>query len=169
MSHAENKVEWCLKKAERELKEAEKHRGLLKAKPNLQKARDYIKKAEHYFMATEYLKKGDFSDISASTIFYSIYHCLLAIAAKHGYESRNQECTFALIYSLIEDGKIDFEKEILDRIASLDVNETYEKTSTGIREHYQYGTELSIKDDLYKDLTALAKEVIAKAKIIMEQ
>lgn len=109
MSHAKNKVEWCLKKAERELKESGKHRGLVNAEPDLKKAKDYINKAEHYLKATEYLKKGDFSDISTSTVFYSMYHCLLAIAVKFGYESRNQECTFALIYSLIEDKKIDFE------------------------------------------------------------
>lgn len=28
MSHAENKVNWCLRKAEKELKEGKKHRGL---------------------------------------------------------------------------------------------------------------------------------------------
>src|SRR3989338_4014102 len=101
MSHAENKIDWCLKKAEKELKEMGKHRGLIKIKSDLNKARDYIKKAEHYLKATDYLKKGNFSDISASTMFYSMYHCLLAIALKFGYESRNQECTFALMHNLV--------------------------------------------------------------------
>ena len=109
MSEASNKLDWCLKKAERELKKSGKHRGLIKTNPELEKAREYIKKAEHYLMATDYLKKGNFSDISVSTVFYSMYHCLLAIAAKFGYESGNQECTFALIESLIEDRKIKFE------------------------------------------------------------
>ncbi len=170
MSHAKNKVEWCLKKAERELKESGKHRGLVKIKPDLRKAEEYIDKAEHYLKATEYLKEGNFSDISASTVFYSMYHCLLAIASKFGYESGNQECTFALIYSLIEDGQIDFEKELLNRIASLEVKEvTSEKTSTEIREKYQYGTELSIRDDLYMEILELAKEVISKTKFILKK
>lgn len=169
MSHAKNKVEWCLKKAERELKEGKKHRGLVRIKPNPEKAKDYINKAEHYLKATEYLKEGNFSDISASTVFYSMYHCLLAIAAKFGYESRNQECAFALIYSLIEDNKIDFEEELLNKISSLNVKETDEKTSTKVREEYQYGTKLSIKDDLYKELFELAKEVISKAKMVIEE
>lgn len=121
MSHAKNKVDWCLKKAERELEKLGKHRGLVKIKQNIEKAREYIKKAEHYLRATDYLKRGNFSDISASTVFYSMYHCLLAIAIKFGYESGNQECTFALIHNLIEDNRIDFEKELLDKIASLDV------------------------------------------------
>ena len=96
--------------AERELKESNNHRGLIKIKPNLNIAREHIKKAEHYLLASDYLKKGNFSDISASTIFYSVYHCLLAIATKLGYESGNQDCTFALIYNLIEDKKISLKK-----------------------------------------------------------
>lgn len=167
MSHAENKVAWCLKKAEKELLKEGTHRGLIKIKPDLEKARGHIKKAEHYLKATELLKKENFSDISASTVFYSMYQCLLAIAVRFGYESRNQECTFALISSLIEDKKIDFEKRILDKIASLDVKPE-EKTSVEIREQYQYGTELSIKDNLYKELFGLAQKVISKTKEILE-
>ena len=60
MSHAKNKVKWCLKKAEKELEKEEKHRGLVKIKADVDIARGHIKKAEHYFKATDYLKKGDF-------------------------------------------------------------------------------------------------------------
>ncbi|MBU4086071.1 MAG: hypothetical protein KKB21_00685 [Nanoarchaeota archaeon] len=169
MSQAENKVNWCLQKAERELKEGQKHRGLIVVKTNKEKAREYITKAEHYLKATDYLKKGNFSDISTSTIFYSMYHCLLAIAAKFGYESRNQECTFVLILSLIEDKKINLEQSLIDKIAKLDSKED-ENTSLDIREKYQYGTSLSIKDEhLYKELFSLAQEVIGKAKVIIEE
>ena len=157
MSQATNKVKWCLDKAQKELKDKGSHRGLVQAKPDLEKANDFIKKAEHYLKATEYLKEGNFSDISASTVFYSIYHCLLAIAEKFGYGSRNQDCTFALIYSLIEDGKIDFDVNILNRIASLDQKQGDEKTTVGVREQFQYGTELSLKDSLYEELIDLAK------------
>ncbi len=170
MSHAKNKLDWCLKKAEKELKESGKHRGLVKINPNIEEARKHIEKAEHFLKATNYLKKGNFSDISASTIFYSMYHCLLAITAKFGYESGNQECTFALIHSLIEDNKIDFEKELLDKIAlSLDVEKSKEKTSIKIREQYQYGTELSLEENLYKELFKLAQEIILKTKEILEK
>ncbi|MDP3026840.1 MAG: HEPN domain-containing protein [Nanoarchaeota archaeon] len=169
MNHAKNKVDWCLKKAEKELKQGDKHRGLVIIKPDLEKAREHIKKAEHYFKATEYLKKGNFSDVSTSTIFYSMYHCLLAVTVKFGYESRNQECTFALIHSLIDDKKIDFEKEMLDKIASLDTEKETEKTSVEIREKYQYGTKLSIDDNLYKELLNLAVDVISRTKEIIEK
>jgi len=168
MTHSKSKVDWCLKKAEKELKETGKHRGLIKIKPDLNKAHDFVIKAEHYLKATDYLKKGNFSDISASTIFYSIYSCLLAIITKFGYESGNQECTFALILHLIEENKLDFDKELLDKIVSLDNNKNKEK-SKDIREKYQYGTSLSLKDNLYKELFELAQEVISKTKEIIEK
>ncbi len=170
MSHAKNKIEWCLKKAERELNNSGKHRGLIRIKPDIRSAKDHVSKAEHYLKASEFLKKGNFSDISASTIFYSMYHCLLAIAAKFGYESRNQECTFALICSLIEDGKIDFDKRVLDKIASIELKEAHgQQTSTEIREHYQYGVELSMRDDLYEEFLKLAKAAISRTKVILNE
>ena len=169
MSHAKNKVEWCLRKAEKELKESDKHRGLVKVKPSVKEAKSFINKAEHYLKATTYLKEGNFSDISASTAFFSMYHCLLAVSAKFGFASRNQECTFALMYSLIEDNKVDLEKELIDRISSLDVEKKDEKASIELREKYQYGTELAMEDDLYKDLFELAKKVLDKTREIIEE
>ncbi len=165
MSQMKNKVEWCLNKAK---KEGTMHRGLVKTNPDMKKAIEHITKAEHYLSATDYLKQGDYSDISASTIFYTMYHCLLAIMVKHGYESRNQECTFALIYSLIEDNKINMKKEMVDKIGSLNVEEK-EKTITGIREQYQYGVNLRLKDQTYKEMFKLAQELILKTKEIIEE
>ncbi len=170
MSHAKNKVDWCLKKAERELKEEGKHRGLVKTEPDIEKARKHILKAELYLRATSYLKKGGFSVISTSNVFYAIYHCLLAILIKFGYSSRNQECTFALINSLIEDKEIDFDVEILNKISALSYKEKETETSIEIREYYQYETDLTLKDDkVYNDLFALAQEVISITKDIIEK
>ena len=168
MSHAENKVDWCLKKAERELSNSGKHKGLVRVSPNLEEVRKHIEKAEHYLEATDLLKKENFSDICASTLFYSMYHCLLAIASKFGYESGNQECTFALIHSLIEEGKIDFEEELLNKIALPLVEKSNDKLSMNIREQYQYGTELSLGEDFYEELFELSKKVIAKSKEVIE-
>lgn len=72
------------------------------------------------------------------------------------------------MYSLIEDGKIDFNKNILIKIASLEPRNDKE-TSMKVRERFQYGTEFSMKDDLYKKLVNLAKEVISKTKEIIEK
>ena len=169
MSHAKNKVDWCLKKAEKEFKETGKHRGLIKIKPDKILAENHLKKAEHYLKATDLLKK-DFSDISTSTVFYTMYQCFLAIAAKFGYQSGNQECTFALMYHLSEENKIDFPKELLDKVAALDVQKEKDaSTSTEIREEYQYGTDLSIDETLYKELFLLAQKVIDQTKKVMEK
>ncbi len=169
MSHSKNKLNWCLKKAEKELKVGGKHRGLIMIKPSKEKAREYLVKSSHYLKATDYLKEGGYSDISTSTVFYSMYHCLLAIAAKFGYESGNQECTFALISLLIEDKKINFSQSLLDKIASLDTKDDT-KTSLEIREQYQYGTFLSIKDEkLYIYLHSLAQEILSITETIIEE
>ena len=95
-----------------------------------------------------------------------MYQSLLAIAAKFGYESRNQTCTFALIESLIETEKIGFDINILRRIA--DAHNTTKTSSINIREKYQYGTALSLDTSTYTDILTLAKEVIDTTKTIME-
>ncbi|MDO8460127.1 MAG: HEPN domain-containing protein [Nanoarchaeota archaeon] len=170
MSHAKNKVDWCLKKAEKEVKEQGSHRGLVKSKPDKEKAFKFIGKAEHNFKAAVEFSKIGFSDWSASAFFYSMYHCFLAISAKFGYESGNQECTFALIKSLAEDKKIDLDREIIEKVASIDINKSEENTTgVKIREQYQYGTQLSIDEDLYKELFELAQILLSKTKEIIEE
>ncbi|MEK6887704.1 MAG: hypothetical protein AABX14_02035, partial [Candidatus Aenigmatarchaeota archaeon] len=74
MSHPENKVEWCLKKGEKELKEGGKHRGLVRIKPDIKKARQHIAKAEHNLKLMIDLKNTEFSDWCGSAAFYSMYH-----------------------------------------------------------------------------------------------
>lgn len=165
MTHAENKVDWCLKKAEKELQESANHRGLVIVKPGDGKA--HTRKAEHYLRASDYLHKGNFSDIAASTLFYCMYHCLLAIALKFGYESRNQECTFALVRKLVENKNIDFNQELLDKIASLD-NDKPQKTILQLREQYQYGVDISMQENLYQELFTLAGDVLLKPKTILQ-
>ncbi|MBU3896340.1 MAG: hypothetical protein KJ697_00175 [Nanoarchaeota archaeon] len=170
MSHAENKIKWCLSKAEKEIKEGKTHRGLLKTEPDINKAREHIMKAEHNLKATLYLQKGGYTDWCSSTLFYTMYHCFLSIIAKFGYESRNQECTFALIESLIEDGSIDIEKEDMDKITILDIEERHEEpTAVNIREMYQYTTKLSLEDKILSELLDLAKKILDKTKVIIEK
>lgn len=168
MSHIENKVDWCLKKAEKELKVSNKHRGLVHINPDINKSKAYIKKAEHNLELMIFLKNTKYSDWCSSAAFYSIYHCLLAIISKYGYESRNQECTFALIFHLIETNKIDLDKRLIEKVSIIDVENT-EITTTNIREYYQYGTELTLKDETYKDLFDTAKKILGKTKEIIER
>ncbi len=110
--------------------------------------------------------KEKFSDVSASTVFYAMYHSLLAILAKFGYESGNQECTFALIYFFIEDKKISLEKDLVDKISSIN---SEEESVIELREKYQYGIELSMKEELFNENFELAKKVIGIAKVVVEE
>lgn len=143
MTQTENKVEWCLRKAKKEQAEGKKHRGLVKGALNVEEARKHILKAEHNLRAITYFNKGNFSDWSMSAVFYCIYHCFLAISRKHGYESRNQECTIALIKLLKEDGKIDIDDKFIDAIEIYTETERHESNIIEKREFYTYGTEVA--------------------------
>lgn len=168
MSHAKNKVDWCLKKGIKELQETGKHRGLVIVKPDKKMALNHIVKAEHNLKGAIEFHRIGFSDWSASAFFYSTYQCFLAIALKFGYESGNQECTFALMYHLLEEKKIELNKSLLDKISALEVKKEA-STSTEIREEYQYGTKLSIEESLYEELLAISQEVLVKTKEIIEE
>lgn len=139
MGHAENKLKWCINKAE---KEGEKHKGIKVREPDSIRAGRHIAKAEHNFKVMLYLIKGGMLDWAVNASFYSMYHCCLAILAKFGYESRNQGCTFAATETLINDRKISLSIEKLRRISSSDKQETLDSEEIiELREDAQYGTE----------------------------
>lgn len=168
MTEASHKVDWCLEKAKKELLLKKKHRGLIKRAPDIEDARNHIVKAEHNLSAISYFDKGGFSDWSMSAVFYSIYHCFLAIAAKFGYESRNQECTIALIKSLKENKQIELDNifiEALENYDEQDIQNVIEK-----REIYTYGTTLSVKDkEEIKKSIQMCKDCILQTRRILFQ
>ncbi len=171
MSHAKNKLRWCLNKATKELQEGRKHRGLVEVISNIEIAREHLAKAEHNLKVTLYLQRGGFTDWCSSSLFYTIYHCFLAILAKFGYESRNQECTFAVIASLIEDNKITLELSDLEKVSSMSVMETQESPDSAIslREEYQYTTKVSLENKEFQQLLHLAKKILDKTKEILAE
>ncbi len=155
----------------RELQEGKKHRGLIKVDVDMEKAGEHLAKAERNLKVTLYLQRGGYSDWCSSSLFYTIYHCFLAVLAKFGYETRNQECTFALIASLIEDKKTAISQEDLERVTTLNITETQEspETAVSIREDYQYSTKVSLENKEYQDLLQLAKRVLDKTKETLER
>lgn len=168
MSHVENKVNWCLRKAENEIKEGKKHRGLLKKEQDIKEAKKHILKAEHNLNAISYFNEGNFSDWSMSAVFYCIYHCFLAVIEKFGYESRNQECTIALIKYLKEQSKIDIDNKFIEALDIYDERERQESSIIEKREAYTYGTTTSAdnKEEIDK-ATNLCKECLDKTKEIV--
>jgi len=152
-----SKLEWCKNKAQK---------GLIEVKPNSLKAQEHVKKAEHNLRCMIYLTKGNFSDWAVSASFYAMYHCLLAILVKEGYESKNQECTFVVIDHLIDQKKIDLNLSFVKRIAnSLGRDETIVK----LREEFQYETKTSFDMIKLKQLETETKEFIDIVKEILKE
>ena len=166
MTHAKNKVDWCLKKAEKELKEGKKHRGLVKLEPDLDEAKKHLKKAEHNLSAIKYFDEGGFSDWSMSAAFYCIYQCFLAILLKFGYESQNQECTIALIKYLKEQDKIEIDNKFIESLES--EREKIESRIIEEREFYTYGATISVEDrEELKKSIKLCKACLDQTKKII--
>lgn len=169
MSKAKNMIKWCLNKARAEIAKGETHRGLVKIKPDKELALDYIKKAEHNLDAFLYNKDGGFYDWTISIGFYVMYHCCLAVITKFGYESRNQECTLALIESLIEDKKLDEDfKKYLEAIKSAAKDKKEEEQIQKMREKYQYTPIIEIDIQKVEELLEICQDVLKDTKGIIE-
>ena len=171
MSHAARQVGWCLDKAKREIEECRKlgkqpkHRGLLETEPDIKAAKEHIRKAEHNFEGLIYTEKGGFTDLAMSTGFYAVYHCMLAILAAFGYESRNQTCTIAAIECLREAGKIDIDEKYILMLTPDE--EGSEFRITDLREEYTYGMRIKAQRTDLETLKEVCKDVIYSAKNII--
>lgn len=163
MSQVEKKIEWCLRKAE---KEGRKHKGLKKVEPNKEKVEEHLEKAKRNLLLIDHLVKIDYPDWAVSAIFYSMYHCLLAILWKHGYESRNQACTFAVIENLITDSKIELTLEELESIQ--ESSGDHEETVVDLREYYQYGTKTKVDETKLSMLKQKAKIFVEKVNVMLQ-
>ena len=167
MSLVSNKIRWCLNKAEKELKEKGLHRGLVKTEEDKDFAEKHVIKAEHNLNAALYFEKGGFSDWSASAFFYCIYHCFLAILKKFGYESRNQECTIAVIEMLKGEGKIDLDDKFID-VLKIEKAEDAHENVIKMREDFQYGIEVKFnRKEEFRKLDIMCKEIINKTREII--
>lgn len=150
----------------------ERHKGLRKINPNKELSLNHLNKALHNFKAMNFFHKNSFSDWSASAAFYCLYHCLLGILAKNGYESRNQSCTFTLIENLIN-------KNIVKEITNKDLKEIFESNVTeslkhstkilDIRENMQYSAKTSMEDDVFIKLKERTKLLFEKLRKEIER
>jgi len=157
MGRIENTFKWCLKKGDK---------GLNKISSNIEESENQIKKASSDLDTMNYLYEGGKTDWVASTAFYAMYHSLLAILYKFGYESRNQECTIIVIEKLMKDKVINFEQNYIDLIRSLQENVEDAKS---IREDMQYGSETSMEEERCKKLMENAKKFVDRVKEILEE
>src|SRR3989344_3794058 len=149
--HAENKFEWCLKKGK------EGGRGLKEIKPNTEEAKYRIEKALYNLRVTESNIELGYSDWAVSSSFYAMYHAILALLYKLGYESTNQECSIAAIEYFILTKKIDLDIKYM-RMIDPNVDDSIIK----LRERFQYGSETKVSDEILSIIKNNAKEFVEK-------
>lgn len=158
-----NKLNECFKEGE---KEGERHKGLKKIEPNEYLIDEHLKKAGHNLNAVIAFKNIGYSDWSASAAFYAIYHCLLALLIKFGYQSRNQTCTFAFIEDLIIKRKLSLKLEELKEIFDKDVTENlaHSEKILDIRENMQYSFKTSMEEEEFNKLLERTKILFDKIR-----
>ena len=167
MSKLDEKLKRCLKEGEHGIK----HKGLRKIKPNKEISINHLKKADHNYKAMIFFYKNGFSDWSASAAFYTLYHCLLGILAKNGYESRNQSCTFALIENLILTGKVkEISADDLKEIFDFNAESNLESDKIlDVREDMQYSAETILKDEAYTKLKEKTTFLFNKLRLELQR
>ena len=156
-----------MNKAKKELEEKGFHRGLIKGEEDKGLAEKHVTKAEHNLDAAIYFDRGGYSDWSASAFFYCVYHCFLAILKRFGYESRNQECTIAVIEVLKEQGIIDIDEKFIDSLKITKIEESHWSIIKA-REDLQYGVEIEFqKREEFNKSIEMCKEIINRARGII--
>ncbi len=151
MSQIDEHLKWCLKDLRR----------LIKTKPNIVLAQKHVKKSEYNYGVVQSLEKLKKYDWALNIGFYSIYHCFLALLAKYGYESRNQVCTITVLLTLINEKKLDLDKDLVTQFDSLDTEkDIINPTVRESREISTYGIETSVDLQQLKRI----KELIIKVQ-----
>lgn len=163
-----DKLDKCFKEGE---KGGERHKGLKKTELKEYMVDEHLKKAKHNLNAITEFKRMGYSDWSASASFYAIYHCLLALLAKFGYQSRNQTCTFAFVEDLISKGKISLKLEDLKEIFDSDIKENlaHSEKILDIRENMQYSFKTSMEDEEFNKLVERTKSLFDKIRKEIEK
>ncbi len=130
-----NKLSWCLKDANR----------LIKIEPNADLAKRHIIKSEYNYLVLLDLERLKKYDWALNVGFYAIYHCLLALLTRYGYQSKNQTCTVAALLDLVDKGELDFDRELIAQFDNLDAEKsTTDLTVRESRELSTYGVETNI-------------------------
>src|SRR3990167_319107 len=151
MPQIDEHLKWCLKD----------QRRLIKTRSNLDLAQKHVKKSEHNYGVVQTLEMLKIYDWALNVGFYAIYHCFLAILAKYGYESRNQACTITVLLSLINEKKLDLDKDLVAQFDTIDVEKNIiNPTVRESRESSTYGVETSVDLQQLKKI----KELILKVQ-----
>jgi len=153
-------LKWCLKD----------QRRLIKTRSNLNLAQKHVKKSEYNYGVMQTLERLKIYDWAFNVGFYAIYHCFLAILAKYGYESRNQACTITALLSMINDKKLDLDKDLVAQFDTLDAEKNIiNPTIRESRELSTYGVETSVDLQQLKKIKELILKVQRETIKILEE
>jgi len=133
---------------------------LVKTKPDLELAQKHLKKSEHNYGILQTLEKLKIYDWALNVGFYAIYHCFLGILSKYGFASQNQSCTITVLLKLIDDKKLNLDKDIVLQFDTLDIDENLTNpTVRHEREISTYGVETSIDTEQLRKIKELVLKV----------
>ena len=160
MPQIDEHLKWCLKDPKR----------LVKTKPDLDLAQKHVKKSEYNYKVVQTLERLKTYDWAFNVGFYAVYHCFLAILAKYGYESRNQACTITVLLTLINEEKLDLDKDLVAQFDILDAEKSMSSpTVRESREISTYGVETSIDLQQLKRIKELILKVQREAIRIVQR
>ena len=155
MSNSKDRLNWCLESAKR----------MIKIKPNDKLSKEHIEKAKHNLKAADYNVQGHFDDWAVSQSYYAMYHSLLAILFKKGFESKNHECTISTVEFLIETKEINLNIEDMSFIRTTEQMTTNDAKS--LREEFQYGTKTDVNKVLLTELLQKSKSIVEKVELML--
>src|SRR3990167_11196211 len=127
----------------------------------------HISKAKHYLKAMDYNIKGGFSDVAVSNAFYAMYHSLLVLLLKLGYEAKNQECAINAVQYFIEIKKINLDIRYIDIIRRTSENKP--KDAKTLREEFQYGIEPSVNKDILNLIKSNAIDFVETVERLLKE
>ncbi len=150
MPQIDNHLKWCLKYPNR----------LKKVKSDNDLAQKHLEKSEYNADVMKLLEKDGKFDWALNVGFYAVYHCFLAILAKYGYASKNQSCSITALIKLIDDKKLDFDKDFILQFDTLDVEkDAANPTVRESREISTYGIKTEIDSHQLEKINELIKKV----------
>jgi uncharacterized protein (UPF0332 family) len=157
MQDNKSKLGWCLASEKR----------MRKIKPDNKLSKEHVEKAKHNLRAANYNAEGHFEDWAVSQSYYAMYHGLLAILFKKGFESKNHECTINTVEFLIESKEVNLSMEDLMFIRTTEQMTT--KDAKSLREEFQYGTKTEVNKILLKELLQRSKEIVEKIEVMLSE
>jgi len=157
MSSGKDRLSWCLASAKR----------MREIKPNDNLSKEHIEKAKHNLKAADYNVQGHFDDWAVSQSYYAMYHSLLAILFKKGFESKNHECTISTVELLIETKEINLSMEDISFIRTTEQMTT--KDAKSLREEFQYGTKTDVNKVLLTEILQKSKAIVEKIEVMLSE